>query len=104
MKAEAIRGDSHTFIFKSEVSLLGQDYILTFSRSADPLDERYTLFSKPGTVSEDGLELRFEVLPEDTNDLSPGELYFDVQFKNENNRVTSIRKQSITLVADVTRS
>lgn len=99
---DMLRGDSHTFEFRSETPLSVQAARLTFSRSPKPASSQYTLIQKTGAISEDKKTITFEIEPGDTALLEPGLLYYDMQMTMSGGNIASVPPKTINLVADIT--
>lgn len=97
-----IRGDSHTFEFKSDTPLSAVTARLTFSRSPKPKSASHILLQKTGVISADKKTITFEIAPSDTEGFEPGTLYYDMQMTAAGGVVSSTAPDTIELIADIT--
>ncbi len=106
-----IRGDSHTInlsVIHSDntpVDLTGGTVFFTVNASDDPTDDTGAVIEKSVTSHTDptaGLT-SIALAPDDTNSITPGTYFYDVQIKDASGNISSLPQDKFVLVADITR-
>ena len=110
-KIEMIRGDTRTITATfvdssgSPLDLTGGEVFFTVNASSEPSDDTsavitkdVTSFSAPTT----GVAT-ITLASTDTNSITPGNYWYDVQFVSSGGVVTSLAKQKFIIKSDITR-
>ncbi len=109
-RIELIRGDSRDIIvhFKDsngdDLPLSDGTVFFTVNAAENPSDDTDAVISKNVTDHTDaaGGVSTISLSASDTN-ITPGDYYYDVQFKDSSGSVTSSAAGELTVVADITR-
>lgn len=110
-KIKIIRGDTRTITATMKdsngdaIDLTGGTLMLTVNSSASPSDDTgaavekdITSFDNPTTGIQD-----ITLTSADTNSLTPGTYYYDIQFVSSAGVVTSIAQDKFIITADISR-
>lgn len=105
-----IRGDTHTLSLvitgaTGPVDLTGSTVFFTVNANKEPADDTAAIIHKVVTIHSDPLlgKTIIKLDPADTDSLTPGKYWYDIQVKDSFGDISSLPKDLFTIVSDISR-
>jgi len=108
-----IRGDTRVVdinCFQSDgvtpLDITGSTVYFTVNASQSPTDDSGAAFQKTTTshIAPTLGQTSIKILPADTQSLTPGVFYYDIQVKDASGNITSLKQDEFDINADITRT
>jgi hypothetical protein len=105
-----IRGDTHTIdlTFRESgtaIDITGYTLFFTVNASNSPTTDSAAVIEKSVTshLAPTLGQTRITLAPSDTDSITPGTYYYDIQVKDGSGNITSLPKDKFIIVSDITR-